>query len=129
MSGKPEQTRPETWIAIRRALSGKCPNCGRARLYVSYLRAVDRCPICKEPYAHIHSDDAAPWLTILVVGVFTVPIVLAIESRTDWPLWVSLSAWLSFAVVLALIVLPRVKAVLIGLLWLSRSQDSERQRE
>lgn len=129
MNDKPEQTRPEMWVAIRRALFGKCPNCGRGQLYISYLRAVDRCPICKEPYGHIRSDDAAPWLTILVVGIFAVPIVLAIESRTSWPLWVSLSIWLSLAVVLTLIVLPRVKAVLIGLIWLSRTQDSERESE
>lgn len=129
MNDKPERARPEMWIAIRRALLGKCPNCGRGRLFTSYLRVIDRCPICKEPYGHIRSDDVAPWLTILVVGLFAVPTVLAIESRADWPLWVSLSAWLSVAVVLTLIVLPRVKAVLIGLIWLSRTQDSERDRE
>ncbi len=59
---------PSLPTAIRRAATGKCPNCGKGTLYKSYLKQVDRCSICSESYGQIRADDGPPWLTILLVG-------------------------------------------------------------
>src|SRR3546814_6511493 len=85
--------RPGLGLAIRRALMGRCPNCGQVKLLASYLKPVARCAICGEAYGHIRSDDAAPWLTILAVGIFGVPAILAVESHTTWPTWASSVVW------------------------------------
>jgi uncharacterized protein (DUF983 family) len=77
----PEPTRQGSATAIWRALCRRCPRCGRGRLFAGYLRQVDRCAACRERYADIHSDDIAPWLTILVVGLVGTPIVVAIETH------------------------------------------------
>src|SRR3546814_6380182 len=109
--------RPGLGLAIRRALMGRCPNCGQGNLFASYLKPVARCAICGEAYGHIRSDDAAPWLTILAVGIFGVPAILAVESHTTWPTWVSSVVWPLFGVGLALLLLPRLKAFLFSLFW------------
>lgn len=105
---------------------GRCPNCGQGKLFASYLKPVDNCAICGEAYGHIRSDDAAPWLTVLVVGILGVPAVLAVESHTAWPTWVSSVLWPVFGVALALLVLPRSKAVLISLIWFTHAPGSDR---
>jgi len=53
---------------------------------LKYLKMVERCAICGEPYGHFRVDDAASWLTILVVGKMTVPIILLCELSFQLPL-------------------------------------------
>jgi uncharacterized protein (DUF983 family) len=108
------------------ALAGRYPNCGGGRLFASYLKQDDRCAVCGEPLGHIRSDDAAPWLTILVVGHVVVPITLAFEMRTSWPDWVSMTLWPILALALAVVVLPRAKGLFLGLIWSTGAPGSER---
>jgi len=124
MNAPSKPIRPEMGIAVRRALLGRCPNCGKGKLFSSYLSPVNRCSVCNEFYGDIRTDDAAPWITILLVGLIAVPIVLAVESSTHWPLWVSLSAWLLFALTLTLALLPRAKACLIAITWSMQTPGS-----
>jgi uncharacterized protein (DUF983 family) len=123
---KQPSDRPPLGVSIRRALVGRCPNCGQGKLFVSYLKQVDRCAVCGEEFGHIRSDDAAPWLTILVVGHIAVPIALAVESRTSLPNWVSMTIWPLLAACMALVVLPRAKGLLLSVIWRTRSPGSER---
>jgi uncharacterized protein (DUF983 family) len=125
MENESGQTRPGLEMTIRRALFGRCPNCGRGKLFASYLKPVDRCAVCGERYGHIRSDDAAPWLTILVVGHIVVPIVLTVESHTAWPAWVSMTVWPLFSLALTLAILPRAKALLVSVIWFTRAPGSE----
>jgi len=118
--------RPPLSLAVRRALIGRCPNCGKGKLFASYLKQVDHCSVCGEQYGHIRSDDAAPWLTILIVGHLVVPTALAVESRTSLPDWVSMTLWPALAACAALVVLPRAKALFLSVIWCTRSPGSER---
>ena len=72
---------------LARGVLGRCPKCGNGRLFRSYLKVVDECSSCGERYGHFRADDAPPWLTILVVGHLTVPVVLAIEQQFAPPSW------------------------------------------
>ena len=118
--------RPGLWLSLRRGLFGRCPNCGEGRLLAGYLKQVEACAACGEAFGHIRSDDAAPWLTILVVGHVTVPIALAVETSTDWPDWVSKTLWPGVALLLALLVLPRARSLFIAMIWATRAPGSER---
>ncbi len=65
---------------LARGVLGRSPKCGNGRLFRSYLKVVDECSSCGERYGHFRADDAPPWLTILVVGHPTVPVVLAMSN-------------------------------------------------
>ncbi|MFO1156168.1 MAG: DUF983 domain-containing protein [Rhodospirillales bacterium] len=79
--GALRRTRPPFLVAVGRGLSGRCPNCGEGRLFRAYLKQVDACAVCGEPWGHIRADDAPPWLTILIVGHIVVPAAMAVESE------------------------------------------------
>jgi uncharacterized protein (DUF983 family) len=119
--------RPSVAEAVWRGLRSRCPACGRARLFARFLRQVERCPACGEPLGHLRSDDAAPWLTILVVGHIAVPAMLAVERHSPWPTWVAMTVWPLFALGLTLAVLPRAKGMLLGIIWATRAPGSERE--
>jgi uncharacterized protein (DUF983 family) len=119
------ESQSTTGALIRGAL-GQCPRCGRGRLLHRYLKIVDRCSGCGEPYGHFRVDDAAPWLTILLVGHMTMPIVLMSEQSFDPPMWVGLSIYLPFIVLLTLGLLPRCKGMLLAVMWVTKAEGSEK---
>lgn len=118
--------RPPLGAAMWRGLRGRCPGCGEGRLFARYLRQVESCGVCREPLGHIRSDDAAPWLTILVVGHIAVPVILLVEQHSQWPTWLAMTVWPLFALGLSLAVLPRAKGLLVSIIWATRAPGSER---
>ena len=119
-------TAPSTPTALVRGVLGQCPRCGQGRLLHHYIKLVDRCSACGQPYGHFRTDDAAPWLTILVVGHMTVPIVLISEKSFHLPMWLALAIYLPLIAGLAAIMLPRCKGVLAALMWAMKAEGSEK---
>jgi uncharacterized protein (DUF983 family) len=95
-------------------------------LLYHYIKLVDHCSACGQPYGHFRTDDAAPWLTILVVGHLTVPIVLISEKNFQLPMWLALAIYLPLIAALAAIMLPRCKGVLAALMWALKAEGSEK---
>jgi uncharacterized protein (DUF983 family) len=105
-----------TLTAIGRGLREHCPNCGRGALFRRYLKPVERCAVCGEAYGHIRADDFPPYLTILVVGHVVVPGIL-ITDRLGWSSALQGGVWLPVTAVLTLLLLPRFKGAILGLMW------------
>jgi uncharacterized protein (DUF983 family) len=87
---------------------------------------VDCCGVCGEPYGHFRTDDAAPWLTILVVGHMTVPIILLCELHFQLPLWTAYAIYLPLIVGLTAIMLPRCKGAIVAVMWATKAEGSEK---
>jgi uncharacterized protein (DUF983 family) len=106
--------------AMWRGLMGRCPHCGKGALMQGYLKQVESCAVCGEKLGHIRADDAAPWLTIIVVGHVFLP--LAFLVNVDWmPTWAAMAMWSICFAAIALAILPRAKALFIGVLWQTRA--------
>jgi uncharacterized protein (DUF983 family) len=105
-------------IAVRRGFIGRCPNCGKGRLFRAYLKVVDACPVCSEELYHQRADDAPPYITMLIVGHIVVAGVLAAEEAwPQSPMWLGAIVWIWLTFVLSLLLLPRVKGALVGYQW------------
>jgi len=71
-------------------------------------------------FGQIRADDAAPWLTIIVVGHIFLP--LAFLVNVDWmPVWAAMGMWAACFAGLALAILPRAKMLFIAILWQTRA--------
>ena len=108
--------------ALWRGWRGRCPRCGEGPLFGSFLKMLSRCPACglgNEPY---RADDAPAYFTIFAVGHIIVPLVLVLERYGhEPPLWFHAVLWLPLSVLLALLLLPRIKGAVIALLWTYRA--------
>jgi len=87
---------------------------------------VDRCGVCGEPYGHLRTDDAASWLTILVVGTMTVPIILLCETNLHLSLWIAYIIYLPLIAGLTALMLPRCKGAIAAVLWAMKAEGSEK---
>jgi len=115
-----EHTEISLKTAARRALLGRCPCCGEGKLMRSYLKQVEQCSVCGEQFGQIRADDAAPWLTIIVVGHIFLP--LAFMLNWDWmPTWAAMVSMSALFTAISLAILPRAKMLFIGVLWQTRA--------
>jgi uncharacterized protein (DUF983 family) len=104
-------------LAVRRGFRLRCPRCGIGRMFGAYLKVVPTCGTCGLELHLQRADDAPPYFTILLVGHIIVPGMLLLQTHVDPPAWVQYALWLPLALLLTLILLPRVKGALIGFQW------------
>jgi uncharacterized protein (DUF983 family) len=102
---------------ITRGILGKCPNCNEGKLFSKYLKQVNYCAKCNENYIDIKADDGPAWLTILIVAHLLVPLTIGFAFETNLPDWLSIPIWSLLAILLVLIILPRVKGMFIAIIW------------
>ena len=111
----------EFWTALRRGWRGRCPRCDAGALFGGFLKMQNHCPACGLALEPFRADDAPAYFTIFAVGHIIVPLVLVLERYGEQPpLWFHAALWLPLSVVLALILLPRIKGTVIALLWTHR---------
>jgi uncharacterized protein (DUF983 family) len=85
-------------------------------LFFSYLKPVENCAVCGEALGKIRADDVPPWLTILCVGHLVVPMIL-ISEHLGMPPNIQVALWVPMVLLLTLLLLPRCKGLIIGLMW------------
>jgi uncharacterized protein (DUF983 family) len=121
---------PSMLVAILRGAARHCPACGQTRLFTRYLKVQERCAVCGTPLGLYPSDDAPPYITMLLVLHIIVPALLILEQTTDMALWIYGAIFLPLAVTLTVVLLPVVKGAMIGILLklgLDRSGDDTRR--
>lgn len=114
------------WPIMARGLLGRCPGCGKGKLFRQYLKQVEHCGQCGEKLGHIRADDGPAWLTIIIVTHVLAPIFLYILPNTQRPDWEIMAIILLPILGLTLTILPRAKGVFIGLIWRSGCVGSEK---
>jgi uncharacterized protein (DUF983 family) len=114
-----ERPRP-LYRAALRGFFGRCPQCGKGRMFRAFLKVIDCCPACAEELHHQRADDAPAYFVILIVGHIVVPLVLAVEMAFAPPLWVHMAMWGPLTLALSLLLLPRIKGALVAWQWAMR---------
>jgi uncharacterized protein (DUF983 family) len=98
----------------------RCPACSAGRLFRAYIEIGDRCPQCATELHHHRADDAPPYFVMMIVGHIIVPLALTLEMAYEPPIWLQFAVWLPLALLLSLVLLPRVKGAIVGLQWALR---------
>ena len=109
-------------ISVFRGLRGRCPACGRGRLFAGYLKQAPACSQCGAATGAIEAEDGPPWLTVLVLGPMLAALTFTAARHEAWPLWARLAGLGGIAIGAVLILLPRIKGGLIGALWGMRAE-------
>jgi uncharacterized protein (DUF983 family) len=117
---------PSIPTTMFRGAKGRCPSCGETKLFSSYLRVVPVCAVCSAPLGTYPSDDAPPYITMVIVLHLIIPIIVVLEETVQPPFWLDGIIFLPLAAILTLLLLPVVKGATIGLLLrlqVQRGQD------
>jgi len=105
------------WKAIGNGVMCRCPNCGKGKLFRSYLKINDTCSECGEKLSSARADDFPPYIAIFIVGHILVGWMLHAEMSGPvdpmFYVWTMMPA----AILLPLIMLPSIKGAVVGLQW------------
>jgi len=116
-------------MVLLRGLRRRCPRCGKGNLLERYLRTVECCSVCGEPFAHLPADDMPPWMTILLVGLIITPTMVFINRQYEMETYMQLGLWIPLALILTLFLLPRCKGFILALLWSQELRSSKNMSE
>jgi uncharacterized protein (DUF983 family) len=124
-SGQVGRMRITSAQAVLRGLRGKCPNCGRGRLFSGFLNVVGRCEVCGEELFHHRADDFPPYVVIVLVGHTVVPLALLVETEYSPPMWLQVAIWAPVTVGLALALIQPVKGAIVAIQWYAQMHGFE----
>jgi uncharacterized protein (DUF983 family) len=99
---------------------GKCPHCGRGRLYSRYLAVVPACSECGEDLHFHRADDLPAYLNIFVTGHVVVGTMLL---GMDWellPMWGFTVLTAGVAVGVSAALMRPLKGMVVGAQWALR---------
>jgi uncharacterized protein (DUF983 family) len=110
----------DVWTAFKRGLRGRCPRCGKGKLFRAFLKVDGHCPACGLDLSPHRADDLPAYLVIVIVGHIVVPIVLMIETSYSPSLALQLAIYLPLTLLLSLLLLQPVKGAVVGIQWALR---------
>jgi uncharacterized protein (DUF983 family) len=104
-------------------LAGRCPRCGRGRLFRGFLAVAPRCDVCGLNLAAQDSGDGPVAFIVLLVGIVVVGGALVVEVAYGWPVWLHLIVWLPLTVLLCLALMRPLKGALVALQYRHRRHE------
>ena len=116
---------PSLASTIIPGLAGRCPACGRGKMFTGYLTLVPRCSVCGLDYRFADSGDGPAVFVILVTGFIVVGAALFVEMAYAPPYWLHALLWGPLAILLPLLLLRSFKGVLIALQYKHKAQEGQ----
>ena len=101
--------------SARAALFGRCPRCGKGRLFDGYLHIAPHCSACGLDYAMFDAGDGPAVFVILIVGAIVAGSALVVEVKYSPPYWVHAVLWIPLILVLSFAMLRFMKSLLLVL--------------
>ncbi|MBE7184892.1 MAG: DUF983 domain-containing protein [Methylobacterium mesophilicum] len=113
---------------IAAGLLGRCPRCGKGRLFAGFLRLDRQCEACGLDYGFADSGDGPAVFAMLVVGFIVVGLALWAEVNYSPPFWLHLVLWVPLAIILCLGSLRLMKGVLVTLQYRNEAAEGRWSR-
>ena len=102
---------------------GRCPMCGRGRLYKGFLELETACSVCHADLSRPGSAEDPFAFIVLIVGMIVVGAALVVEIRYQWPIWLHLLVWLPLSLAMCLALLRPMRGLLVAIQLRHRSHE------
>jgi uncharacterized protein (DUF983 family) len=117
-SDAPQSAEPS---AFRAGLMGRCPRCGRGRLFSGFLDLAPACAVCGLDYSFADAGDGPAVFVTLIAGAAVCAAALWTDVAFNPPIWVPLVIFLPLTVVVCLGLLRPLKGLLVTLQFANKA--------
>jgi uncharacterized protein (DUF983 family) len=100
---------------ITAGLAGRCPRCGKGKLFAGFLTPSASCTACGLDLSFADAGDGPAVFVILLAGFVVVGLALVVEFLYQPPFWLHALLWGPLILVVTLGPLRPLKGVLIAL--------------
>lgn len=104
-------------LSLSRGVRGRCPRCGRGRLFCAFLKVDDHCPVCHLDFTGHRADDLPAYLVIVIVGHVLLPVILWVELDYAPSLAFQLGVYLPITALASIALLQPIKGTVVALQW------------
>ena len=118
---EPPATAPSAIVA---GLLGRCPRCGKGRLFQGFLTLRPRCESCGLDFSFVDSADGPAFFVMFFSGFIVAGSALAVEILYAPPYWVHALLWGPLILITAILPLRPVKGLLIALQYQNKAEES-----
>jgi uncharacterized protein (DUF983 family) len=108
-------------------IAGKCPRCGRGKLFSGYLTVAKSCISCGLSYEFADAGDGAAWFVMLFACVFGVGSILGVEVAYQPTFWVHVAIAIPVLIILPMIMLRPAKGFMLNQQWKHDAQEGRLQ--
>jgi uncharacterized protein (DUF983 family) len=117
---------PSPFVA---GLSGRCPRCGKGKLFDGFLALRERCEACGLDYSFADAGDGPAVFVMFIAGFIVVGMALLVEVKYAPPLWVHALLWGPLILLVTLAPLRLIKGLLIALQFHHDAAEGRLDRE
>ncbi|MCZ7643261.1 MAG: DUF983 domain-containing protein [Pseudorhodoplanes sp.] len=110
-----ETSSPPPVSSVSAGLAGRCPRCGKGRLFSGFLALRPGCDSCGLDYSFADSGDGPAIFVILFAGFVVVIPALIVELVYQPPFWLHAVLWGPLILLVTLVPLRLLKGLLIAL--------------
>ena len=103
--------------ALKTGMAGRCPRCGRGKLFAGYLTVAKSCAFCGLDFGFADAGDGAAWFVMLFASVFGVGSILGLEVAYSPPVWAHVLIAIPVLIIIPMLLLRPVKGVLLAQQW------------
>jgi uncharacterized protein (DUF983 family) len=109
---------------IKTGIAGKCPRCGRGRLFQGYLAVAPKCNACGLSFDFADAGDGAAWFVMLFTCFVGVGAILGIEVAYSPPYWAHALIAIPLIILMPLILLRPAKGMLLCQQWKTKAEEA-----
>jgi len=121
----PAVTPPNPILA---GLAGRCPRCGKGKMFSGFLRLKPACETCGLDYSFVDAGDGPAVFVILIAGFIVGGAALIVETLYQPPFWLHAAMWLPLILITTLAPLRVLKGVLIALQYHHKAAEGRLER-
>ncbi|HTJ01545.1 MAG TPA: DUF983 domain-containing protein [Methylovirgula sp.] len=120
MNGDDKTAAPSPYVT---GLLGRCPRCGRGKLFAGVLQLAPQCSACHLDYKFVDTGDGPAVFVTLFAGFLVLGAAMWTEIVYEPPYWVHLVIFLPLAVVVCIGLLRPAKGLLISLQYRNKAEQ------
>jgi uncharacterized protein (DUF983 family) len=102
---------------------GRCPRCGKGRLFQGFLALRPRCEACGLDFSFVDSADGPAFFVMFISGFIVAGSALAVEMLYAPPYWVHAVLWAPLILITTLGPLRPIKGLLIALQYYHKAAE------
>jgi uncharacterized protein (DUF983 family) len=122
-----DQQRPRLPIAW--GLLGRCPRCGKGKLFKGFLALQPRCEVCGLDFSFADSADGPAVFVMFFSGFVVAGSALVVEALYQPPFWLHAVLWVPLILITTLGPLRPMKGLLIALQYHHKAAEGRLVRD
>lgn len=104
-------------------LRGRCPHCGRGKLFRGFLDVAERCDVCELSYSFADAGDGPAFFVSFAAMIVGVGLALVLDAAYEPPIWLLMLILVPVILALCLGTLRPIKGLMIGLQYRNKAEQ------